>query len=28
MLWPELVEWLDAQLRRRGIDVPPPPDLP
>lgn len=26
-LWPELIEWLDAQLRHRDIAVPPPPDV-
>lgn len=25
-VWPELLEWLDEQLRARGLDVPPPPD--
>lgn len=27
-LWPDVIEWLDEQLRQRGLDVPPPPDLP
>lgn len=26
-VWPELIGWMDDQLRARGIDVPPPPDL-
>lgn len=27
-VWPELIEWMDDQLRERGLDLPPPPNLP
>lgn len=26
-VWPKLIEWMDDQLLRRGLDLPPPPDL-
>lgn len=28
VVWPELIEWLDERLRERGIEPPPPPDVP
>ena len=27
VVWPELIEWLDEQLRSRGLDLPPPPNV-
>jgi hypothetical protein len=27
-VWPELIDWMNDQLLARGIDVPPPPDVP
>lgn len=27
-VWPELIAWMDAELRTRGLDVPLPPDVP
>ena len=27
-VWPDLIKWMDRQLRERGLEVPPAPDLP
>ena len=27
-VWPNLMDWLDDQLRDRGLDIPAPPELP
>jgi predicted nucleic acid-binding protein len=26
-VWPKLIEWMDCQLRERGLDLPPPADV-
>ena len=27
-VWPELIDWMNDNLLARGLDVPPPPDVP